>query len=130
MIFPEIIGSLVGLLAPPVFDFFKKKFLKPKQDTPEATISTLATTKPEVISEFVKANVEMLKAKIDYFNRDLIGEASRWVIDLRGSIRPIFVILSLIIRCIGWAFNWNIDEGFKILTDTCISSWFGSRLIH
>jgi len=125
----SIISSLAGLIVPPAFDFIKKKFLKPKEDTPEATISSLATTNPEVIDKFVLANVELLKAKKDFFNRDIIGEASRWVIDLRASIRPIFVLLSLTARICGWIFHWNIDESFTALMDLCISSWFGSRLL-
>lgn len=125
----EVAASVIGLLAPPISDFIRKKFLKPKQDTPEATINTLATTKPEVLGEFVNAQVSLLKAKIDFFNRDVIGTPSRWVMDLRSSIRPNFVYLSLIIRMLGWIFNWNIDESFKALMDLCISSWFGSRLV-
>lgn len=124
----EILASLAGLIVPPAFDFIKKKFLKPNQDSPEATLSTLATTKPEVISSYVVAQAQLLDAQTKYFNRDVIGEASRWVIDLRASIRPIFVVISLAIRAVGFYYNWNIDAGFKVLMDVCISSWFGSRI--
>lgn len=125
----DLIASVAGLIVPPAFDFIKKRFLKPKQDTPEATMSTLATTKPEVLDKFVLANVELLKAKKEFFNRDVIGEPSRWVIDLRASIRPLFVIVSLVARVAGWHYNWQVDESFTALMDLCISSWFGSKLV-
>ena len=125
----NIIASLAGLVVPPAFDFIKKKFLKPKVDSPEATLSTLATTKPDVLDKFVLANVELLKAKKDFFNRDVIGVPNKWVIDLRAAIRPCFVILSLGARICGWVYHWNIDEAFTSLMDLCISSWFGSRLL-
>ncbi len=125
----ELIASLAGLIIPPAFDFVKKKFLKKNQDSAEATLSTLSTTKPEVIPDFVKANTALLEAKVKFFNRDVIGIPSVWVINLRASIRPMFVIISLAARICGWIFGWNVDEQFRILMDVCISSWFGSRLI-
>jgi len=125
----SIIASVAGLIVPPAFDFIKKKFLKPAADSPEATISTLATTKPEVLGEFVNANVALLKAKKDFFNRDIIGIPSKWVVDLRAAIRPTFILLSLAVRAAGWMYNWNIDESFTALMDLSIASWFGSRLI-
>ena len=98
----SLIATLGGLIVPPAFDFIKKKFLKPGQDSPEATLSTLSTTK---------------------------GVPSTWVVDLRASIRPLFVIISLIARICGWIFAWHIDQQFILLMDVCISSWFGSRLV-
>lgn len=124
-----VIASLAGLIVPPAFDFIKKKFLTKGQDSAEATLSTLSTTKPEVIPEFIKANTSLLEAKVKFFNRDVIGIPSVWVINLRASIRPIFVIISLGARICGWIFQWNVDEQFRLLMDVCISSWFGSRLI-
>lgn len=124
----DAIASVLGLVVPPAFDFIKKKFLKPNADNPSATLSTLATTKPEIIDKFVAAQAELLKAQKDYFNRDVIGMPSLWVVNMRASIRPIFVILSLSVRGLGWNFGWNIDAAFKVLMDVCISSWFGSRL--
>jgi len=124
-----VIASLAGLIVPPAFDFIKKKFLKPKADSPEATLSTLATTKPEMVEKFVSAQAELLKAKKDFFNRDVIGMPSTWVINLRAAIRPSFVVLSLAVRVLGWVYHWNIDETFNAMMDMCISSWFGSRLV-
>lgn len=123
-----LISSLAGLIVPPAFDFIKKKFLKAKADTPEATMATLATTKPEVLGEYLKANVELLRAKKDFFNRDVVGTPSIWVVNLRAAIRPTFVVLALAVRCACWAFNWNVDPSFNAMMDICIASWFGSRL--
>ena len=46
----DAIASLGGLIVPPIFDFVKKKFLK-KDDTAEATLSSLAVTKPEILKQ-------------------------------------------------------------------------------
>ena len=66
----EAILALVSLVIPPAFDFAKKKFLKPSQDTPEATMAALATTKPEVMGEYLKGQAGLLEAKTKYFNRE------------------------------------------------------------
>ena len=92
----DAIVSVGSLLVAPAFDFIKKKFLPASQDTTEATLGTLATTRPEVIPSYIEANSKLLEAKTKYFNRDVIGEVSRWVRDLRASIRPIYVIFGLI----------------------------------
>jgi hypothetical protein len=124
----ELIGAIGGLVVPPVFDFIKKKFLGSDQDSPERTLSTLAVSKPEQIAPFVDAQSKLLEAKSKFFNRDVIGTPSLWVVNLRASIRPIFVVLSLAARVAGWVFDWDLDDSFTILMDVCISSWFGSRL--
>jgi len=130
MIALDAIVSLAGLIAPPAFDFIKKKFLKPGADTPEATMSALATTKPEAIPEFLNAQVSWLKAKVEWFNRDVIGTPSQWVIDMRASIRPITVV-----ACIGAVVYVAVtgeqieDAGVRYIIEANVSSWFGSRLV-
>ncbi len=124
----ELIASLAGLVVPPAFDFLKKKFLKPKDDSQESTLSSLAVTNPDVMPEYVKANADLLRAQVDYKNWDVVGNISAWVSNLRASIRPIFVIASLLILAYSVAYQITIDPSFKALMDVCISSWFGSRL--
>lgn len=130
----DLIASLGGLIIPPVFDLVKKIFVKKGRDTPEATMSALATTKPEILPDYLKAVVDHLKAKIDWFNRDVIGIPSQWVVNLRASIRPATVILGLlaliIIPAIFGAFgsDFALDPGTRYFFETVIASWFGSRL--
>jgi len=138
MIGLELITTLGGLIFPPAFDFIKKKFLKPGSDTPEATASALATTKPEVLPDYINAVVGLKKAEIDFFNRDVIGTASQWVVDLRASIRPIGVILSFIVLFaqIGLAYYYKdmsmlgdpVWTGTRLSAEVVISSWFGDRI--
>jgi hypothetical protein len=124
----ESLMAVGGLIVPPAFDFIKKKFLGAKNDTPEATLSTLATTKPEIIDKFVTATSELFKAKTMFFNRDVISTPSMWVVNLRASIRPVCVILFLGMRVSTWIWSFPVDEAFCGMMDMCITSWFGSRL--
>ena len=134
----DAIISLVGLVLPAGIDFLKKKFLKREQDTPEATMSTLATTKPEVLPEYVTAITGWLQAQVNYFNRDVTGTPSQWVIDLRAAIRPFGVIGSgfiLILMVVGALVGWKPDPsmvdtltGVRLASEAIISSWFGDRI--
>jgi hypothetical protein len=134
----EAILALVSLVIPPAFDFVKKKFLKPSQDTPEATMAALATTKPEVMGEYLKGQAGLLEAKTKYFNRDVCGVPTQWVINLRASIRPIGVIMAFIILS-GMAYlafnDYTFSAEMKSTVDgvryACVvimASWFGDRL--
>lgn len=134
----EAILALVSLVIPPAFDFVKKKFLKPSQDTPEATMAALATTKPEVMGEYLKGQAGLLEAKTKYFNRDICGIPSQWVIDLRAAIRPFGVIISFTILA-SMAYLSFSDYSFPVemrgtvdgVRYACIvvmASWFGDRL--
>lgn len=134
----EAILALLGLVIPPAFDFIKKKFLTPETDTPEATMSTLATTKPEVMGEYLKGQAGLLEAKTKYFNRDICGVPTQWVIDLRAAIRPVGVIVSFFILAVMvyWAFTGktftvetkSVIDGTRYACVVIISSWFGDRL--
>ena len=134
----EAILALVSLVIPPAFDFVKKKFLTPTQDTPEATMSTLATTKPEVMKDYLMGQAGLLEAKTKYFNRDVCGVPSQWVVNLRASIRPIGVVLAFVILSVMSYMaltEFTVTPDVKPITDgvryACIvivSSWFGDRL--
>ena len=124
----DLIAAVGGLIVPPAFDFIKKKFVKASNDTPERTMGSLATTKPEVLPDYVKALATYSDAKVKFFNRDVIGQASQWVVDLRASIRPIGVIASFVIL-IAIAGEVITDiEGVRLSCEVVISSWFGSRI--
>jgi len=129
------IGSLV---LPSVVDFVKKKFLKKEQDTPEATMSALATTKPDVLPGYVTAITGWLKAQVEFFNRDVIGSPSQWVVDLRAVIRPFGTISAgvvLAVMVIAALAGKNPEPemmdtivGVRFSCEAIVSSWFGSRI--
>jgi len=132
----DAILSLGSLVVPPAFDFIKKKFLKPHKDSPEATMGSLAMTKPEVLPAYVASTAKYLEAKVKWFNRDVVGPCSQWVIDLRAAIRPIGVILSFIILMAMlaakvWAPDTDQTElaGIRYFCEVNVGSWFGSRMI-
>jgi energy-converting hydrogenase Eha subunit F len=107
----------------------KKKFLKPNQDTPEATANNLAMTNPEVLPSYVSAMAQLLQAQAQYFNRDVVGTPSQTVIDLRAIIRPTTVVASIILLAFssqGWL---NLDEGIRSALVFNISNWMGSRTV-
>jgi len=134
----EAILALISLVIPPAFDFVKKKFLKPSVDTPEATLSTLATTKPDVMAPYITAQTGLLDAKTRYFNRDVCGVPAQWVINLRASIRPVGVIASFIILAAmmylsfkGYEFKPELKatvDGVRYACVVIMASWFGDRL--
>jgi hypothetical protein len=74
------------------------------------------------------ANTEWLKAKIEWFNRDVIGTPSGWVVDLRASIRPISVILSLLVITLNIKWGFALDENTRAALLLNITSWFGDRI--
>jgi len=123
----DAVVSLGSLIVPPVFDFVKKKFC-PQADTPTATLGTLACTKPEVIPAFIEGQAKLLGAQVAYYNRDVIGEVSRWVRDLRASIRPIVVVAGLLYITGAGYFNWHVDPAMRHIMEVAICSWFGCRL--
>jgi hypothetical protein len=134
----DAIVAIGGLLLPPVVDFVKKKWLKKEQDTPEATMSTLATTKPDVLPGYVTAVTGWLQAQVSFFNRDVTGTPSQWVVNLRAAIRPVGVCLSfLILIAMVWTslLGWKPDPsmadtltGVRLASEAMVSSWFGDRL--
>lgn len=123
----DAVVSIGGLILPPAMDFIKKKFLKQGTDTPEATLSALATTKPEIMPQYVKAQADLMDAQTRFFNRDVVGQPSSWVVDLRAAIRPIVVVLSIGMLGMTMFTNTQIDPGVRVFCEAVISSWFGSR---
>ena len=123
----DAILALGGLIIPPAFDFIKKKFVK-GDDTIESTANTLATTKPEALPEFIKAQVDLLMAKIAWFNRDVIGVPSQWVVDLRSCIRPGSVVIGFVLLALDMTNPGILDPGTRGSIIVNNSSWFGSRI--
>lgn len=123
-----------GLVLPPLFSLFKGWFMPEGKDTPEATMSTLATTKPEVLGEYVNSLAKYKQAEVAYFNRDVIGAPKQWVIDLRAGIRPLvtaFGVVALVAEGVA-RFYYDagslMDPGTRGLFILTTSSWFGGRI--
>jgi hypothetical protein len=125
----DAIMAIGGLILPPVFDFIKKKFLKKGEDTPEATISSLATTKPEILADYVNALANYTDTKVKWFNRDVIGNIPKWISGWRALIRPVIISFAIFHIGISWGFNQPIDTGIKQFYIAIISEWFGERLV-
>ena len=130
----DIIASIGGLIIPPAFNFIKKKFIKSENDTPERTIGDLATTSPETVPAYVQALSTLLDAKVKFFNRDVIGSPSQWVVNLRAAIRPIGVIMSFVLLgYMVYEAQWGLGSmnetwtGVRLSCECMITSWFGSR---
>ena len=125
----ETITALVGFALPHAVDFVKKKFLKPNQDTPEATANSLAMTNPEVLPAYVSSMAQLFQAQTRYFNRDVVGTPSQKVIDLRAIIRPATVVASMLLLALSSQNMLNLDEGTRSALIFNISNWMGSRTV-
>lgn len=123
----ELVVPLFGLIAPPVTDFIKKKFLEKEDDTVERTASALATTSPDTLPSYIEAMSKFTESRVGWFNRDVIGNPSVWVVDLRAAIRPITVAASLLIIAFDH-YSPSIDTQTKTALLTNISNWFGDRM--
>jgi len=126
MIALDIISSVAGFALPVVSDLVKSIF--GSKSTPRATLNTLATTKPEVIAEYVKANAVLMEAETKFFQRDVVGELSRWVRDLRGAIRPIGTAVCAAALTFNHFIALNLTPGTEASFCFIVSSWFGSRV--
>ena len=124
----EAIVSIGGFVFPSVIDLVKKVVVGKEKDTVEATLSTLATTKPEVLPNYIKAVADNRDSETRWFNRDIAGVPSQVIIDIRGGIRPaatIFALIGLIIEGFGGV---TLDAGTRATFCGLVSSWFGDRV--
>jgi hypothetical protein len=119
--------AIGGLIIPPAYNFIKNKFGK-SEDSATATMGNLATTKPEVLPDYTRALVELKDAEVRFFNRDVVGEVSPWVRDLRAAIRPATVVLGMGMLILHGGDAITLDQGIIYFLEANISSWFGSRL--
>lgn len=124
----DAILALAGLIAPPAIDFFRKKFLPDSADNPERTMSSLATTKPDVLPQYVEAMSGYLKAQTEHFNRDVIGAPSQKIVDIRAGIRPLAVVVGFVLLGLELT-GLQLDPATRSAIILNNASWFGSRLV-
>jgi len=122
--------SLVSLLGntflPPVYNIVKGIFSKGRPDTPEQTMSNLATTKPDILPQYVQALAQNRESEVKFFNKDVAGTPSQWVIDLRACIRPISVVLAFIL--IGISLFTTVNNALIISANGVIGNWLGTKI--
>jgi len=119
--------SLVSFIVPPLFNFINRKFV-PSSDE-DSTLSILATTKPEVLAPYIDAYAKLIESKTEYANRDIVGTPSKWLINLRGSIIPICVLIAVPSLCAILFFNMPAPPKIVHLLDVIISGWFGNMIL-
>jgi len=122
-----LISLLANVALPPVVNLVKSVF--GIKDTPQDTLSNLASTKPEVLPQYIDAQSKYLESETKYFQRDITGTPSQWVIDMRASIRPFSVIASFIVLFA--SFFIIIQPPILITVNGVIGNWIGSKIeIH
>jgi len=127
----DLLMGLAGLVVPPVFHFIKGIFMPDKSDDPESTMSTLATTKPEVLGPYVAALADYTKAQVAYFNRDVSGIPRQWIVDLRAALRPCSSAVG-VMALIAEAYvpGFTLEPGTRAFFILATSSWFGSKVFN
>lgn len=123
----SLIATLAGLVLPPVVDIAKHKLGVAPKNTEEAFLE-VASKNPEQLSAYVEAQAKLMDSKVKYFNRDVIGAPSQWVVDLRSGIRPVATL-----GCFGLigadGAHWITLSPDSVSTCWFIaSSWFGDKL--
>lgn len=122
------ISALGGLIVPPIYSLIKG-WVGKKSDSPTDTLNTLATTNPSQMSSYMSSLATWLSAKVKFFNRDVVGTPSQWVVDLRASIRPVYIVSYIIMMFFSVYFGYKIDPAFSALGNSCVSFWFSNRMI-
>ena len=126
--------SIIGLVWPTVSQTIKSLFGKKSSLTKE-TIGALASTKPEVLADYVRANNETVEFNIKWFNRDVGTGVHPWVVTWRAAIRPLVVTCSISALLVMYFLPDEFDLVSKAAANTDItavlsfyvSSWMGSR---
>lgn len=124
----ESVVALTSLLGPSIIDFVKKKFIKQDKTDPEAVMGNLAVQSPETLSPYVTAMASLLDAQTRFFNRDVVGTPSLWIVDLRAAIRPLSVIGGFVLLGLEGLGVMTLDPAIRISIVANNGSWFGHKL--
>ena len=125
MIALDIIASVAGFALPAIVDLTKSIFgIKSSQ---EGTLSTLATTNPEVMPQYIDALARLKDAETKWFQRDVTGELSKWILNFRGFIRPFGTAFSFAALTLNHSVQLNLTPGTEASFCFVLGNWFGSR---
>lgn len=134
MVIPfEAITGIIGTVLPPAFKLIKNIFGKKSNQTPAEALDDIATTKPEILPQYVEALAKLGDMELKYFSRDVTQPLSQWVADLRAVIRPGGVVISFILLLIdgianaGWGTH-AFDESTRAAYTGYIGTWIGDRI--
>lgn len=120
---------LGNTVIPPLYNLVKGIFFKGKvSENPEGTMDTLATTKPEVLAPYVEGLAKYYNALTVYFNRDVSGIPSLWVINLRATIRPLSVLFAFVLMGLGIFKYFVIPDPVMLTCSGVIGNWVGTRI--
>lgn len=122
----DAIVGLVSLFGPKIIDTVKGWIHR--KDSPEGTMAVLANTNPAELSNYVKAQAELMRVQNEAVNSDVTGTVSEWVSDVRAMIRPIITVTAIGHIIYASVTHTVIDPEFRYTYEAAIGSWFGSRL--
>lgn len=122
----EAITSLGGLIIPPLFKLVAGIF--GKTANAQSTLSQLAIDKPEVMPQYLASLAQLFDAQTKFFNRDVTGTPSQWVVNLRSAIRPLTVAISIIAIVLDVAIHLNMDAPTRAALSANITSWIGDKI--
>lgn len=124
----DAIVSLGSIIFPPVWDLVRKKVLGRDDDSSEATLSTLARTKPEIMADYVKAMAAMKEAEVKAFQADISGSPAQWVVTVRAAIRPIGTALALLALILCPFCGIELTETTRYTLQGVVGIWFGTQI--
>lgn len=129
----EAITAIVGTVLPMTTKLIKSIFGKKSNQSPQEAIDDIAIAKPEILPAYVEALSKQMEAQTAWFNRDVSGELSQWVRDLRSAIRPSVVACSFIILFLEGILmlitgKQMLNEPTRAACTGFIGTWFGDRI--
>jgi len=80
------------------------------------------------LAEYTTSLATYMDAQTKFFNRDISGTPSQWVVDLRAAIRPTVVAVGVLALVVGPYYDVQLQDGVRLFFEAAIMSWFGSRL--
>ncbi len=123
----DILSAIVGAVIPQAAALLS--LFGRKNATPEKVMGQLATSKPEVLPQYIEALGSFWTAQAKWFNRDMIvgGQYPAWLLVLRGGIRPAVVIVSILALVAEGAGLIKSDATTRAFWTFNVGAWIGDR---